>query len=94
MSSTSAGSEYGTGQPDGAVRDRLVDELAGLTDVPVEVLQRTVVSVAVVHQLDSRGRCHSCHPWWRIRGLGGTCPTRELLRVAIREAHTPRWRSA
>ena len=83
----------GTSQA-GAVGDSLVDELTGLTDVSVEVLQRVVVSVAVVHQLDARGRCHTCSPWWRLRGLAGTCPTRELLRAALREAHTPRWRSA
>ncbi|HEY9475310.1 MAG TPA: hypothetical protein VIS06_15870 [Mycobacteriales bacterium] len=79
--------------------DRLVADLSGLAevlaDVPVEVLQRTVVAVAVVHQLDRRGRCQACGPRRRLwASVAETCPTRELLRVAAWEARAPRWRSA
>ncbi|HEY9389767.1 MAG TPA: hypothetical protein VIR27_08370 [Mycobacteriales bacterium] len=79
--------------------DRLVADLAGLAETlaeaPVEVLARAVLAVAVVHQLDRRGRCQTCRPrrrWWG--SVAETCPTRELLRVAAWEARVPRWRSA
>ncbi|HEY9474663.1 MAG TPA: hypothetical protein VIS06_12535 [Mycobacteriales bacterium] len=74
-------------------RDRLVEDLTSLADVPIEVLQRTVISVAVVHQLDARGRCQQCRPRRHLRGFVSTCPTRELLRLAVCETGQTRWRS-
>ncbi|HEY9388321.1 MAG TPA: hypothetical protein VIR27_00965 [Mycobacteriales bacterium] len=72
--------------------DRLPDLLAA---APPEVLGRVVLSVAVMHQADIRGRCPWCQPqrrrrWWRRGpqpfGPAGPCPTRRMLVAELRAA--------
>ena len=79
--------------------DRLPDLLA---QAPPEVLGRVVLSVAVMHQADTRGRCPWCQParrWRRWRrgpqpfGPVGPCPTRRMLVAELRAARMvePTW---
>ncbi|HEY9390270.1 MAG TPA: hypothetical protein VIR27_10960 [Mycobacteriales bacterium] len=72
--------------------DRLPDLLAA---APLEVLGRVVLSVAVMHQADTRGRCPWCQPqrrrwrWWRGSqpfGPAGPRPTRRMLVAELRAA--------
>lgn len=86
----------GTDDGDDGV-DRLAEHLAELPGIPVDVLERAMVAMAVTHRLDTGGSCVTCHPPRRIRlhrRPAGDCHTRRILQAALRDASHPRQASA
>ena len=73
-----------------AAPTRMVDLPRLLADAPPEVLGRTVLAVATMHEPDPDGRCRACQPgerrWWRRsrRRFGNyPCPTRRMLLAGV-----------
>jgi hypothetical protein len=79
---------------DGAWLGGLAGRVLDLGAAPVELLQRTLMAIAVLHEPDERGRCPACRPRWQLPGRRGGCTTRGLLWLAVTEGTATAWRPA
>lgn len=85
-----AGGSGGESGGDGAWLGGLAGGVLDLVDAPVELLQRTLLAIAVLHEPDDRGRCLTCQRRWPLPGPRGGCTTRGLLWLAVAEAAASR----